>query len=62
MKNIPLEIGPDFDEAPCIEIMGMCDIIIHKYFGMELKLTWEIVKVDIPELKRLILKINEILE
>ncbi|ACX72792.1 conserved hypothetical protein [Methanocaldococcus vulcanius M7] len=35
----------------------MRDILIHKYFGVDLGLTWEVVKKDIPKLKEEILKI-----
>lgn len=37
----------------------MRDILIHKYFGIDLELTWEVVERDIPALKKQILRINE---
>jgi len=36
----------------------MCDILIHEYFGIDLALTWEVVRRDIPDLKTKILKIR----
>lgn len=29
----------------------MRDILIHGYFGIDLELTWEVVKKDIPDFK-----------
>jgi uncharacterized protein with HEPN domain len=37
----------------------MRDILIHEYFGIDLELTWEVVKRDIPDLKNKILKMKE---
>ncbi len=37
----------------------MRDILIHEYFGVDLKLTWEVVAKDIPHLKEQILRILE---
>lgn len=40
----------------------MRDILIHEYFGIDLKLTWRVVQLNIPELKERILEIKEDLE
>lgn len=37
----------------------MRDLVIHKYFGIDLELTWEIVIRDIPDLKIKILAIKK---
>ena len=37
----------------------MRDILIHAYFGIDLELTWRVVKRDIPDLKKKILKIKK---
>ncbi|MCK4930951.1 MAG: DUF86 domain-containing protein [Candidatus Aminicenantes bacterium] len=29
----------------------MRDILIHEYFGIDLKLTWRVVRLKIPEFK-----------
>ena len=39
-------------------IAGMRDVLIHKNFGIDLELTWQVVQKDIPDLKRENLKIK----
>jgi uncharacterized protein with HEPN domain len=34
------------------------DVLIHGYFGVDIEKIWEIVKKDIPKLKKQILKIK----
>jgi len=40
----------------------MRDILIHEYFGVDLELTWKVVKEDIADLKQRILRVKEDLE
>ncbi len=40
----------------------MRDKLIHKYFGVDLNLTWEVVEKDLPDLKKKIKKILEYVE
>lgn len=58
VKNIPREFKEKHPEIPWKEISGMRDILIHEYFGIDLKLTWRVVKLKIPELKQRILEIR----
>jgi len=37
----------------------MRDILIHEYFGIDLELTWETIKKDIPQLKKKLSKIKK---
>ena len=33
------------------QIVGMRNVFVHEYFGIDTNLVWEIIKKDIPELK-----------
>ena len=58
-KGIPINIRKKYKNIPWKKIAGMRDILIHEYFGVDLNLTWEVVKKDIPVLKSEILHIIE---
>jgi uncharacterized protein with HEPN domain len=53
------------EKHPDIEwrtVIGLRNILIHKYFGIDNELIWQIVKKDIPEFKekiKTLLTINE---
>lgn len=59
IKNIPIDFKDRYPDIPWRAISGMRDILIHEYFGIDLKLTWKVVILKIPELKKQILKISE---
>jgi uncharacterized protein with HEPN domain len=58
-KNIPKSFMAKYPEIPWRKITGTRDIIVHEYFGVDLKLTFKIAKDDLPELKEKILKISK---
>jgi len=57
IKNIPSDFKSSHEDIPWKEITGMRDILIHQYFGVDLELTWEVIKVDLPKLKKSIISI-----
>jgi len=57
-KNIPRSFRVKYPEIPWRKITGTRDIIVHEYFGVDLKLTFKIAKDDLPKLKKKILKIT----
>ena len=56
-KNIPKDFKNKYPQIPWKKIAGMRDILIHEYFGVDLRLTWEVVRKDMPALKRQVLLI-----
>ncbi|HLC90156.1 MAG TPA: DUF86 domain-containing protein [Candidatus Nanoarchaeia archaeon] len=58
-KNIPNDFREQYPETPWKDIAGMRDKIIHHYFEVNLQQVWNVVKEDIPKLKRQIQKIME---
>ena len=58
IKNIPEETKDIHSDIPWKKIIGMRDILIHQYFGVDLNLTWEVVEKDIPMLKEQIVSIK----
>jgi len=56
-KNIPPEWKEQHSEVPWHRIAGIRDILIHKYFGIDFDLLWNVVKKDLPDLKREISRI-----
>lgn len=58
-KNIPEDFRKKHSEIPWSEIIRTRDKLIHGYFGVDINLTYDIVKNDLPGLKE---KINKILE
>lgn len=57
IKNLPNDLKKEYNEVPWQDIMDMRNKIIHEYFGVDLKLVWNVVKKDVPQLKKQIKKI-----
>lgn len=54
VKKIPAEIRRKNKSIPWKEMAGMRNILIHEYFGINIKVIWKTVQKDIPNLKILI--------
>jgi uncharacterized protein with HEPN domain len=52
VKNIPNSFRDKHPDVPWNRIAGFRDIIIHAYFRVNLDMTWDIIKINIPQLKR----------
>jgi uncharacterized protein with HEPN domain len=59
VKNLPASFTSKHPDISWREIVGTRDKIIHHYFGIDLKIIWDIIKNNLPDLKK---KIERILE
>jgi uncharacterized protein with HEPN domain len=50
-KNLPEDFKLKAPHIPWRDMAGTRDKLIHGYFGVDLNLTWDIVKDDLPKLK-----------
>lgn len=62
VKNISKELKTNYSSIPWRSIAGTRDKLIHEYFGVDLEITWSIIKKDLPLLKKEIEKILKKLE
>jgi uncharacterized protein with HEPN domain len=49
--HISEEIKTQFSEIEWIQIKGMRNVFVHEYFGIDSRLVWEIIRLDLPDLK-----------
>lgn len=57
-KNIPPVFRNKYSIIPWKKMAGMRDVLIHEYFGVNLKRVWRVANKDLPRLKNEILKIS----
>jgi len=58
-KNIGDDFRNKYSEIPWKKIAGMRDIIAHGYFGVKLERIWDVVKEDLPRMKKQVASIME---
>ncbi len=59
VKNLPDDFRNKHPEVEWSEVVRTRDKIIHHYFGVDLDIIWDIIKKDLPKLKK---QIKEILK
>ncbi|MEI7425997.1 MAG: DUF86 domain-containing protein [Candidatus Moraniibacteriota bacterium] len=56
-NNIEADFQKQFPDIPWRKVVGTRNLLIHEYFGINKKVIWDACQDDIPELKKIILKI-----
>lgn len=59
VKYISGDFKRQYPEIAWAKLAGLRDVLIHQYFGINLKRIWEVVKTDLPLLKKELLAIIE---
>ena len=57
VKHLPASHKSKYPDVPWKEMAGMRDILIHKYYEVDLSLAWKVVKHELPTVKKKILEI-----
>jgi uncharacterized protein with HEPN domain len=58
-NHISEETKSKFSDIEWRQIIGMRNIFVHEYFGIDSKLVWEIIRQDLPDLKSKVFAIIE---
>lgn len=59
VKNLPDTFKNKYPHVKWKLIAGLRDKLIHGYFGIDINTVWDVIKKDLPILKREILTIRE---
>ncbi len=57
-KNLRRDFWEMYPDLPWRQIAAMRDVLIHEYFAVDLKLTWNVIQRNLPTLRR---RLKEIL-
>jgi uncharacterized protein with HEPN domain len=58
-NHLSAELTMKHDKIPWAKIVAMRNVMVHHYFGIDLKEVWDTVCVDLPDLKT---KLQELLK
>ena len=59
-NHLSIELYQDFPEVPWARIIGLRNLVIHEYFGVDNLSIWSVISYNLPDLKERISKILEI--
>lgn len=61
-KKVPHEFREKHDRIPWRNMAGLRDVLIHEYFGVNLKRAWKVVREELPALKPRLLEARKDLD
>ena len=50
-RALSTELRSRYSDVPWSQIIGMRNILAHRYFGIDVDIVWSVVEHDLPELK-----------
>jgi len=59
-KNLPINVRKKFPQTPWREMAGLRDVLIHEYFGVNIRRVWKIITETLPNLKKELNKIQNV--
>ncbi len=51
VKNLPENLKDEHDDVPWREVAGMCDKVIHAYFGVSHEIIWKTIHTRFEEFR-----------
>ena len=61
-NHITSETKEKFSSVAWAQIIGMRNVFVHEYFGVDTELVWEIIRNDLPELKKKVIEIIKLVD
>jgi hypothetical protein len=58
-KNIPLAVKRLYPDIPWKQMSGIRDILIHEYFGVDVKIVWHTAKKSLPSLQKQLKELSQ---
>lgn len=50
-RNIPEDVREEYPDIPWRRMIGLRNIVVHEYFGVDLGIVWKIATSNLPETK-----------
>lgn len=60
-NHVSDDIKSQFSDIEWAQIIGMRNVFVHEYFGVDSNIVWQIIKDDLPELKEKVIKIIKLI-